>query len=394
MATESLTTIEALVTPKIITWARERAELDIEETAKKLGVVVARLAAWENGDSHPSVKQAESLANKLNIPFGYLYLTEPPVEELPLADFRTVSGARRLKPSPAFLDVIYDALRKQDWYHEYLALQEYYPLEFVGKFSPDAGTGEIAEDIRETLGINNDLRDRVNGWEQFLTELVRAAESKGVLVLRSGVVGSNTHRSLSVSEFRGFTLSDSLAPLIFLNAKDARAAQIFTLVHEMAHLWTGQSGVSNPDYWNRSSAQRHEFERKADAVAAEALVPRVEFQMNWNPSVSLDRNLARMARKFKVSSFVILRSALDLQRINSDTYEAKLRDFWQTHAPGRSRSGNPYANITARNSLTFTVAVIAAAAEGQVSYREAASLLNVSKLSTLYTLEARLLQEN
>ena len=259
MATESLSTIEALVTPKIITWARERAELDVEETAKKLGVAATRLTAWENGHSHPSLKQAENLANKLNIPFGYLYLTDPPIEELPLADFRTVSGAPRRKPSPAFLDVLNDALRKQEWYHDYLAVQEYDPIEFVGKFSPDSDTDEIAEDIRATLGVNDELRDRVSGWEQFLTELVRAAESKGILVLRSGVVGSNTHRSLSVSEFRGFTLSDSLAPLIFLNAKDAKTAQIFTLVHEMAHLWTGQTGVSNSDYWTRSSAQWNEF---------------------------------------------------------------------------------------------------------------------------------------
>ena len=391
MATENWARIDALVTPKILTWARERAELDIEEAARKLGVAVARLTAWENGDSHPNFKQAEKLGNKLNIPFGYLYLKDIPAEDLPLADFRTVAGAPSRKPSPAFLDVLDDALRKQEWYHGHLAIEEYDLIEFVGKFSPDADIDAVAEDIRETLGINDDLRNRVSGWEPFLTELVRTAETKGILVLRSGIVGSNTYRSLSVSEFRGFTLSDSLAPLIFLNAKDARTAQIFTLVHEMAHLWTGQTGVSNSDYWTSSNAQRHEFERKADAIAAEALVPKAEFLMNWNYSVSLDRNISSMTRKFKVSAFVILRSALDLQRVDSDTYQTKLRELWQTHSTVRSSGGNPYANISARNSSTFTVAVVAAAAEGQVSYREAASLLNIAKLSTFYNLEARLL---
>jgi Zn-dependent peptidase ImmA (M78 family) len=159
----------------------------------------------------------------------------------------------------------------------------------------------------------------------------------------------------------------------------------------MAHLWTGQTGVSNSDYWTSSNAQRHEFERKADAIAAEALVPKAEFLMNWNYSVSLDRNISSMTRKFKVSAFVILRSALDLQRVDSDTYQTKLRELWQTHSTVRSSGGNPYANISARNSSTFTVAVVAAAAEGQVSYREAASLLNIAKLSTFYNLEARLL---
>ena len=171
MATENWARIDALVTPKILTWARERAELDIEEAARKLGVAVARLTAWENGDSHPNFKQAEKLGNKLNIPFGYLYLKDIPAEDLPLADFRTVAGAPSRKPSPAFLDVFDDALRKQEWYHEHLAIEEYDPIEFVGKFSPDADIDAVAEDIRETLGINDDLRNRVSGWEPFLTEL-------------------------------------------------------------------------------------------------------------------------------------------------------------------------------------------------------------------------------
>ena len=384
---------EALVTPKLITWARARAGLTLEEAAKKLGIRSARLQAWEHGEDRPNFRQVDNIAHKLNIPFGYLYLSEPPVEDLPLPDFRTIAGAPPLKPSPEFLDVLDDALRKQQWCHEHLASQEYEPIKFIGKFSPDSSIDEVAADIRDTLGIDNDLRERVRSWEQFLTELIRSAESQGVLVLRSSVVGSNTHRKLNVSEFRGFTITDPLAPLIFINSRDAKAAQTFTLVHELAHLWTGQSGVSNPDYTSRSNAQRNEIERHADRVAAETLVPKNDFLIGWNDSFSLDRNLNRLASKYKVSAFVILRSAFDNQKIGQDAYLNKFRELLSNQRSAKDKGGNFYANIGARNSPTFTVAVVAAAAEGSLSYREAASLLNVVSLSTFYKIEAQLLQD-
>lgn len=392
MATGILSKTEAFVTPRLITWARERSGLSLEAAAKRLGVGPSKLQAWEHGEERPTLKQAENLAHKFSIPFGYLYLSEPPIEDLPLPDLRTVAGAPAHKPSPEFLDVIYDALRKQQWYHEYLSSEEYEPLEFVGKFSLDAPVDGVAADIRGTLGINNGLRERVVSWGQFLTELVRAAEAQGILVLRSSIVGSNTHRSLSVSEFRGFTLSDPLAPLIFINSRDAKAAQIFTLAHELAHIWTGQSGVSNPDYTTPSSGQHNEIERKADRVAAETLVPRNDFLMNWNSFASLQINLDRLSRKYKVSAFVILRSAFDYQKIERDAYLSKLKELSGNQRRTSDEGGNFYASVGARNSPTFTAAVVAAASEGRVSYREAASLLNVVNLSTFYKIEAQLLK--
>ena len=384
---------EALVTPKLITWARERAGLDTDSASKKLGVRPTVLQSWEDGEEHPSLKQAENLANRFNIPFGYLYLSQEPIESLPLPDLRTVAGAPPGKPSPEFLDVLDDALTKQQWYREHLESLESEPLEFIGKFTIHDPVVVVAADIRHTLGLDNGLRNTASSWDQFLTQLVRATESLGILVLRNSIVGSNTHRPLSVEEFRGFVISDDLAPLIFINSRDAKTAQIFTLAHELAHLWAGQSGVSNPDYTAHSDEQHNEIERQANRIAAETLVPRDEFLIRWNDHASLDANLDSLVRWYRVSAFVILRSGFDYGKIDQDLYRDKLSELFNSQRPtGTGGGGNFYSNVLSRNSPTFTLTIVAAAAEGRVPYKEAANLLNVVNLGTLQKIEATLLQ--
>ena len=386
-------TTQALVTPKLITWARERAGLDVSGASKKLGIRSTVLQAWEDGDEHPSLKQAENLARRFNIPFGYLYLSEEPTEILPLPDLRTVAGAPPRRPSPEFLEVLDDALRKQQWYREHLESLETEPLQFIGKFTIRDPVVEVAADIRHTLGLDDGLRNSAASWDQFLTQLVRATEALGILVLRNSIVGSNTHRPLSVEEFRGFVISDDLAPLVFINSRDAKTAQIFTLAHELAHLWAGQSGVSNPDYTAHSGEQHNEIERQANSIAAETLVPREDFLIRWNDLASLDDNLDKLVRWYRVSAFVILRSAFDYDKIGKDTYRGKLGELFEKQRPtGDGGGGNFYTNVLSRNSATFTFAVVAAAAEGRVPYREAAALLNVVNLSTLQKIETTLLQ--
>ena len=218
---------EAFVTPRIVAWARERAGLSPDAAAKRLGVRAATLVQWENGDARPTMKQAEHLARKLSIPLGYLYLSRPPSEDLPLPDLRTIAGAPPRQPSPDFLSVLDDALRKQQWYREYLEMENSAPLEFIGKFKPGDPITDIAIDISNLLHIDDHLRDQSVSWEQFLTEFIRSVERLGVLVLRSGIVGGNTYRRLNVNEFRGFVVSDPIAPLVFINSRDAKSAQSF-----------------------------------------------------------------------------------------------------------------------------------------------------------------------
>jgi len=201
-----------------------------------LHVAVEKLEAWEQGRERPTLRKAQDLARKFKIPFGYLYLSEPPEETLPIPDLRTKSGSPPRKPSPDFLDVAYDALRKQDWYRDYLKNEQAERVPFVGRFTRSSPTLAIAEDIRHTLHLDHAFRHSVIGRDDFFNQLTRRAERAGVVVLRTGIVGSNTTRPLDPAEFQGFAISDPMAPLVFVNTRDFKAAQVFTFVHELTHI--------------------------------------------------------------------------------------------------------------------------------------------------------------
>lgn len=369
---------EAFITPELLRWARDRRELSSEVLAKKIGVSLTALNAWEKGEARPTLRQAQVLANRLSVPFGYLYLSSPPKEDLPIADFRTVAGMPPLKPSPEFLDVLHDVLRKQQWYREYLRGNSVPALKFIGRYKIQDEPETIAADIRESLGINDKLREECKTWEQFLARFVRRAENERILVLRSSIVGSNTHRHLSVDEFRGFAISDDFAPLVFVNSADARAAQIFTLAHELAHLWLGRSGISNLDYSKRSSKQLHVVDRICDKVAAEVLAPAEDFVSRWGKFHSLGENIDKLASRYRVSSFVVLRRAYELGCVSTEDFRAAYTSMIsRAKRKGTEGGGDFYLTLLSRNSVQLTASLLAAAAEGRISPREAAGLLNI-----------------
>jgi Zn-dependent peptidase ImmA (M78 family)/DNA-binding XRE family transcriptional regulator len=299
---------EAFITPAILRWARARSRLSQEELAKKINTKQQTVALWEAGDKRPTFRQAQTVANKLKIPFGYLFLSAPPEESIPLPDFRTKRSAEYSSPTVNFIDLLNDALAKQSWYREFLEEDEAEPLSFVAKFALNSDPAHIAADISSVVGINDGLRRNSANWEEFLTAAINNAERLGILVMRSGLVGGNTSRSVSPEEFRGFTVSDHLAPLIFINSGDAKAAQIFTLAHELAHLWTGQTGISNEDSSDFGGGQVEEICNK---VAAETLVPETKFREIWSSTKKSDLQLSEAVHFFRVSSLVVLGELLN-----------------------------------------------------------------------------------
>ena len=222
---------EAFITPSLLLWARERRNMGIDDLAQKMKLKPDALLAWEAGDGRPTFRQAQRLARTLNVPFGYLFLVSPPDQELPIPDLRTFANEQPRKPSPEFLDLLNDVLTKQQWFREYRETESAERLPFVGRYDLNDSIEAIATDIRNTLDVDDDMRRQSTNWEGFLRELIRRTEQSGILVLRSGVVENNAHRPLDAAEFRGFAISDELAPLIFINGRDFRAAQIFTLAH-------------------------------------------------------------------------------------------------------------------------------------------------------------------
>jgi len=264
--------------------------------------------------------------------------------------------------------VLEDALRKQEWYVDRLQEVGARPLAFVGRFAgQDRPKAEdIANDIGSVLGLSPAIRAAAKTPDEYFSSIADRAESAGVLVMKSGIVRSNTRRPLSVKEFRGFAIVDPLAPLVFVNGRDALVASVFTLVHELAHIWIGQSGVSD-----LAGPSLKGIERMCNQVAADMLVPRLEFLRQWesNPDIG------RIAKVFRVSRLVIGRRALDLGKIDQAAYDALAKASVAASRP--SSGGSAYRTIPTRNGKRLTAALVKSALAGETLLREAASLLSV-----------------
>ncbi|QIL73500.1 ImmA/IrrE family metallo-endopeptidase [Diaphorobacter sp. HDW4B] len=361
----------ALINPSQLRWARVRLGATIDEVAHRAGVKPEQLSLWEQNEGRPTFRQAQTLAQSLHTPFGYLFLATPPAEILPLPDLRTVAGASAPQPSVNLLETIRIALQRQEWFLEYLKDYEHEALPFVGRFSIEADPRVVAADIRSTLDI--DLEHGQRTWEVYARELIDAAERVGILVMRSGIVGNNTHRKLDVGEFRGFAISDPLAPVIFINSADAPAARLFTFVHELAHIWVGTSGISNSTPGNGKHAEVF-----CNAVAGEFLVPRDMFLKLWKAHTGeIPVLVANLSRQFHVSGLVIMRRALDLGLINRDTYSDYYLTTLANFRQKESNGGNFYRTAGAKNSLRFAQAVVTEALSGRLLLRDAGRLLGV-----------------
>lgn len=382
----------ALIIPEMLKWAREKCLLSIDELAQKMHISSDKYQSWEEGTLKPTFNQAQNLAKKLHIPFGYLFLKNPPKIDLPIPDFRTVINENGSSISNDLKDTIFAIQRKQEWFHDYQIENGFSNLDICGKMSIKNTPKEVAQDIINTLDIDHQTRLEASNWEEFLRMLINKIEDIGILVMRNGIVENNTHRQLDVGEFRGFAICDNIAPLIFLNGKDAKVAQIFTLAHELAHLWIGESGISNIDIGNITQKVERENERFCDQVAAEVLSPESEFHALWLTSSNPSDNIDKLTRYFRVSRLVIIRRAYDLRKISRSTYnllyEAELKDIEaRLKRQRQSTGGNYYATMWTRHSSLFTSTLISSVFEGQTLHRDAARLLsmkvkNINKLAT------------
>lgn len=361
----------ALINPSLLRWARERAGLDLTEAAVVANVKTEQLIAWESDESKPTFRQAQSLAQAFHAPFGYLFLATPPQEPIPVPDLRTQGGAEVPSPSINLLETLRSVLQRQAWYIEYMKDHERQPLEFVGRFQLGANPIQVAADMREVLGV--DIEHGQRTWDVYFRHLIEAAEEAGVLVMRSGIVGNNTHRKLDVGEFRGFAVSDPLAPVVFINSADAPAARLFTLMHELAHLWIGSTGISNAA---PGSNMREEV--MCNAVAGEFLAPRAQFLEFWNKlPENLTHRVGELARRFHVSTLVIMRRALDLGLVNQAAYAEHYRSALDEFNAQEGGGGNFYRNAGAKNSQRFAHAVVNEALSGRMLLRDAGRLLGV-----------------
>lgn len=378
-------TVRVQIEPALLEWAGKRSGKSLDELNRR----VPRLAAWTRGDAQPTLKQLEDFARATSTSVGLLMLPEPPDLPLPVPDFRTLPRATAVPASPDLLDTIYLCEERQDWYRTYALVDRADPLDFVGSAAVGDDITATADRMRQTLAFDIAARREYSSWSDALGKLSERAEDVGVLVMVSGVVGSNTHRVLDPDEFRGFALVDDLAPVVFINGADTKAAQIFTLAHELVHIWLGQAAVSNPRLDVRREGQQ--VERFCNAVAAELLVPLAILQSEFDSNRPLTDELDRLARLYRVSTLVVLRRVFDAGELSWNAYNhAYAEQMSRVARATGSSGGNFYNTQPVRTSKRFAHAVVADTLEGRTLHRDAFRLLGVRRYNTFRELGHRL----
>jgi len=359
---------EINVNSNMIAWAIARAGYELQVFTEKF----PNVQQWLKGEKKPTVKQLEDFSKKVHLPFGYLFLPEPPKEKLPIPFFRT-NNSQATSVSLNVYDTILLMQQRQDWLRDYLIDKDFDKLPFVGKFLNKNNVQQIVADIRNTLGLQENWACDFKTWQEAQDHLIKHVEENGIIAVFNGVVENNTSRPIPVDECRGFVLVDEIAPFMFINNADYKSAQMFTIVHELAHIWTGHSAGFD---FRKLQPADNPIEILCDKVAAEFLVPEKTFNQVWIEN----QNIKYASRFFKVSEIVIARRALDTGKISKKQFfefyeEYSNREFIKKESQGDG--GNFYATTRKRLSITFASHINNAVKSGKLLYRDAYKLTSL-----------------
>lgn len=384
----------AFITAKVFKWARESAKMTEEIAASKIAVSVEKLQEWESGESYPTIRQAQTLAKAYRRPFALFFLPEIPSDFQPLQDFRK-KGSKELSTSSIF--IIREIQQKQAWISDVNEENGEEKVSFIGRYTINDNPEIVAKDILKTLEVNP-LNYKTNNP---ILEWIDSAESKGIFISRTSFIHSRL--KLDSEELQGFAISDYFAPFVFINSDDWNAPQLFTLIHELAHLWIAETGISNDIEPSIKKAKEfNPIELFCNEVAANALMPS-DYIKNLESNVFANsQEVFKAAKNIGVSSFALLVRALNLNIISLNNYnklkvqaDKDYRDFLQREEEKKKRAkekkGGPNYFLLQlnRNSRLFTQTVLDAFRGGSIEPTQASSLLNV-KVNKFPKLEAQM----
>ena len=362
------------IRPEVFQWVLERAEWDVHTLKSRF----PELPAWQLGEKNPTLKQLEAFAKATHVPFGYLFLPTPPEERIPIPDFRTNQG-KFSRPSPNLLDTIYAMQRRLAWLREDRIECGVESLNFVGSARLTDDPQAVGQEMRRVVGIGHDWVINTHTLIESVVKLRWAIERIGVTAVINGVVGNNTHRKLNVEEFRGFSLYDDYSPLIFVNGSATKSEQMFTMAHELAHVWLGRAGEGLSGFEN-FSPRGMEVETFCDKAAAEFLLPAEELKAQWVDVKHEQQPFKALAQRFKVSPIIVGRRAMDLNLVDRESFFVFYREYIgeeRRKTPNHGSGGNFYNNQNMRVGQLFAINVIRAALEGRLSFREAYNLTDL-----------------
>jgi Zn-dependent peptidase ImmA (M78 family)/transcriptional regulator with XRE-family HTH domain len=389
---------KAYITPKLLKWARETAKVSEENAASKVNVTAEKITEWESGLSQPTIRQAQILAKAYRRPFAIFFLDEIPKDFFPLQDFRK---DRSKELSTASIFIIREIQQKQTWISNVLKENNEEPLAFVGKFNLQSDPNVVAKDILQTLNIDPTNYQNDNPMKTW----IESSEKNGIFISRSSFIHSRL--KLDSDEIQGFAIADRFAPFVFINTENWDSAQLFTLVHELAHIWIAQTGISNGiEQIENFSQDVNSIEIFCNKVAAAALIP-MEYLSHYSIHEFSDtRELFNISKSLGVSSISVLYRAKNLhliqhsqftalrqkaeieyfqllKRLQEKKIEQKLK---QKEKPG---GPNPYLLRLNKNSKLFTQVVLDFVRSGFVQPSQASFLLGTPATS-LNKLEAQI----
>ena len=375
--------MKAKVTPNLMRWAREQAGLSISEAAEKIKRSLEDIVAWEDGEDQPSIAQARKAAEVYKRPFAVLYLDDPPEDFVTLQDFRRLPETVPKKFSPELSYLIRISRHRQEWARDYLLSEGYEGLPFVGSSSIKEPPESISLDIRKSLNLTPKMQINSPTRYHALRLWMDSAERAGVFIFRQ--------RKVPLAEARGFAISDDIAPFIFLNSNDSKSGQLFTLVHELAHLWLGISAISNMEYRGRYvDEDARNIEITCNKIATNAILDDRLFIEEWgrrDSLTSVEESIEYIAAHFCVSEEVVARRLLDKKIIGREHYLSLRDDYTKRWMEFKERErlkmknseGGPSYYVTSAASIgyAFTQIVVSGYLSGSISGRDASSVLNV-----------------
>ncbi len=353
---------------ELLKWAYNRST-----KKEKLYNKFHRLDEWLTGELRPTLKQLEDFANATSTPLGYFFLDQPPDEQIPIPHYRTIKDGIKEQASPDLIETLHMMQRRQDFMKDYYEKYIGDSLFFVSSYEGESAI-ELANYISQLFNLDPEWASKLKTLQETLSFLIRKCEEKRIMVMINGIVGTNTRRSLNVDEFRGFVLVDEIAPLIFINASDSKAAQIFTLIHEIAHIFLGSSAVVEASPLNTVEAN---IEKLCNATAAEFLCPRDPFKKAWYTHRGDEAVYKTLGGFFKVSPLVVGRRALELRYISKqeffEFYNQYSKEIRQ-NSTSTSSGGNFYYTTRIRLGELFSKVVIYQTRSGDIQYTDAYKL--------------------
>lgn len=364
------------VNPTVIQWAIQSSGKSISQVSRKF----SKIDEWVSTESELSVNELNKLSKELRIPFGYFFLKKPPVEDIDLLKYRTINNIEHENPSRELIDTIKCMEKRQMFMRETLIEDGFLPIKFVGSATINDDAVELSEIIIEKLNLNSGWNKKNNDTFNILK---KAISNLGILVMQNGVVGNNNNRPLDISEFRAFVLIDEYAPLIFLNAKDSLNAKIFSLCHELVHIWLGIDELYNDSHYLDKSFMNKRLEKFCNGVAAEMLLPERALKGVYNRKLSVYSNIKNISSQFSISELVACirlgQNNLISKREFEENYEIFLDEMNKnllSKEKSKKQSGGDYYNTQkSRLDSKFVNSVNRKAREGKILYTEAYSFL-------------------